>query len=204
MLSCRKSNANVWNNNLETQDFRTASRVQPTFSRRFEKSTRPTDTKNARAPFATPGRPTQNNSQPPRKRGGATCDARMTDAKQQSTARKRRGATCDARTTDAMPRTGQYKTTNRPSPRHICRRPTRPTDCAVPAPGVMNGAPTGYAANRPTQNNIRPPRKRTGAICDARTTTAMPRTDRNKTANRPPQNNSRPLANARAPLVTPG
>ena len=37
--------------------------------------------------------PTPNNSQPPRKRTGATRDARMTDAK---------------------PRTGQYKTTNRP------------------------------------------------------------------------------------------
>ena len=112
MLSCRKSNANVWNNNLETQDFRTASRVQPTFSRRFEKS-------------------------------------------------------------------------------------TRPTDCAVPAPGVINGAPTGYAANQPTQNNIRPPRKRTGATRDARMTDAKPRTGHHKTTfNRP--------ANARVPLVTPG
>ena len=109
-------------------------------------------------------RPTQNNIRPPRKRTGATCDARMTTA---------------------MPRTGQYKTTNRPSPRHICRHPTRPTYCAVPAPGVMNGAPTSYAANRPTQNNIRPPRKRTGATCDARMTDAMPRTGQYKTTNRP-------------------
>ena len=142
MLSCRKSNANVWNNNLETQDFRTASRVQPTFSRRFEKSTRPTDSKNARAPFATPGRPTPNNIQPPpnvgaplvtpgrptqcrktadakqhstaRKRGGATCDARTTDAKQRSTAPKRGGATCEARMTTAKPQNGRNKTTNRP------------------------------------------------------------------------------------------
>ncbi|CCY15768.1 unknown [Prevotella sp. CAG:755] len=102
MLSCRKSNANVCNNNLETQDFRTASRVQPTFSRRFEKS-------------------------------------------------------------------------------------TRPTDCAVPAPGVMNGAPTGYAANQPTPNNIQPPRKRTGATCDARMTDAKPQTGRHKTTFNHPQ-----------------
>ena len=141
MLSCRKSNANVWNNNLETQDFRTASRVQPTFSRRFEKSTRPTDCA-VPAPGVMNGAPTgyaanqppQNNIRPPRKRTGATCDARMTTAKQHSTARKRRGATRDARMTtakqhsttpkrrgatrdawmtDAMPRTGRNKTANR-------------------------------------------------------------------------------------------
>ena len=104
MLSCRKSNANVWNNNLETQDFRTASRVQPTFSRRFEKS-------------------------------------------------------------------------------------TRPTDCAVPAPGVINGAPTGYAANQPPQNNIQP-------LPNAWTPLVTP--------GRPTQNNIQPPPNVGAPLVTPG
>ena len=47
----------------------------------------------------------------------------------------------------------------------------------------MNGAPTGYAANRPTQNNIRPPRERRGATCDARMTDATPRTGQYKTTN---------------------
>ena len=80
-----------------------------------------------------------------RKRRGATCDAQMTDAKQHSTARKRRGATCDTQITATMPRTGRR-------PARIRRRATRPTTCAVPAPGVMNGAPTGYATNQPTKN----------------------------------------------------
>ena len=37
------------------------------------------------------------------------------------------------------------------------RRTTRLVNCAVPAPGVMNGAPTSYAAKQPTRNNVQPP-----------------------------------------------
>ena len=92
-----------------------------------------------------------------RKRRGATCDARITDAKPHSTAHKRRGSTCDARITDAVPQTGRHKTTINRRPARIRRHATRPTTCAVPAPGVMNGAPTGDAANQPTRNNIQPP-----------------------------------------------
>ena len=84
---------------------------------------------------------------------------KTTTAKQRSTARKRRGATCDARITDEIPRIGRRKTANarrkttfNHRPARIRRHATRPTTCAVPAPGVMNGAPTGYAANRPTKN----------------------------------------------------
>ena len=84
-----------------------------------------------------------------RKRRGATCDARITATKQHSTNRKRRGDTCDARMTDAMPRTNRR-------PACIRRRTTRPTTCAVPAPSVMNGAPTDDATNQPTRNNIQP------------------------------------------------
>ena len=92
------------------------------------------------------------------KRRGATRDARMTDAKQQSTTRKRRGATCDARMTDAMPQTNRR-------PAHIRQHATRPTTCAVPAPGVMNGAPTGYATNQPPPRPHPPIPNATGQLC---------------------------------------
>ena len=70
--------------------------------------------------------------------------------------RKRRGATCDARMTDEMPQTSATKRQTNRRPARIHRHATRPTTCAVPAPGVMNGAPTGYATNQPPQNNNQP------------------------------------------------
>ena len=83
-----------------------------------------------------------------------------TATKQHSTARKRRGATCDARMTDEMPQTSATKRQTNRRPARIHRHATRPTTCAVPAPGVMNGAPTDDATNQPTQNRkptIAPP-----------------------------------------------
>ena len=62
---------------------------------------------------------------------------------------KRRGSTCDARITDAVSQTGRHKTTINRRPARIRRHATRPTTCAVPAPGVMNGAPTDDATNQP-------------------------------------------------------
>ena len=84
-----------------------------------------------------------------------------------STARKRRGATCDARMTDEMPQTSATKRQTNRRPAHIRRHATRPTTCAVPAPGVINGAPTGDAAKQPRKTTFNR-RKRRGATCDAR------------------------------------
>ena len=152
-----------------------------------------------------------------RKRRGATRDARMTDAKQHSTTRKRRGATCDARITDEIPRIGRRKTANarrettfNQRPARIRRRATRPTTCAVPAPGVINGAPTGYAANRPPQNNNQPSprphpptRNATDHMCRSGTGRHewRPHERRHKTTTAKQRSTA---TNVGAPLVTPG
>ena len=66
----------------------------------------------------------------------------------------RRGDTCVARNTVAR-NTGAPHLIAQPA--RIRRRTTRLVNCAVPAPGVMNGAPTSYAAKQPTRNNVQPP-----------------------------------------------
>ena len=67
----------------------------------------------------------------------------------------RRGDTCVARNTGAPQSTRTPQLIAQPA--RIRRHPTRPVNCAVPAPGVMNGAPTSYAAKQPTRNNVQPP-----------------------------------------------
>ena len=81
----------------------------------------------------------------------------------------RRGDTCVARNTVAWNtaarntvarNTGAPQSTHtalNAQPTRIRRRTTRLVNCAVPAPGVMNGAPTSYAAKQPTRNNVQPP-----------------------------------------------
>ena len=59
--------------------------------------------------------------------------------------------------------------TSRTLPRTMPR-----TGCAVPAPGVINGAPTSITARRPTQRRRMPPPKRRGDTCVARITVATP------------------------------
>ena len=113
---------------------------------------------------------------------------KTTTAKQRSTTRKRRGATCDARMTDAMPQINRR-------PARIRRHATRPTTCAVPAPGVINGAPTGDAAKQPRKTTFNR-RKRRGATCDARMTDEMPRIGRRKTTNQPTPRPHPPTRNA--------
>ena len=56
---------------------------------------------------------------------------------------QRRGDTCVARNTGAPQPTRTPHLNAQPA--RIRRRTTRPVNCAVPAPGVMNGAPTGDA-----------------------------------------------------------
>ena len=48
------------------------------------------------------------------------------------------------------------------------------TGRAVPAPGVINGAPTSITARRPSQRRGMPPPKRRGDTCVARKTVATP------------------------------
>ena len=72
----------------------------------------------------------------------------------------RRGDTCVARNT-AVPnphaRPNPHAHRSQRATRPSRRRTTRLVNCAVPAPGVMNGAPTSYAAKQPTRNNVQPP-----------------------------------------------
>ena len=56
----------------------------------------------------------------------------------------------------ATPQTNHRETTFNQRSARIHRHATRPTTCAVPAPGIINGAPTGDAANQPPQNNVQP------------------------------------------------
>ena len=67
----------------------------------------------------------------------------------------RRGDTCVARNTAAPQSTRTPHLITQPT--RIRRRTTRLVNCAVPAPGVMNGAPTSHAAKQPTRNNVQPP-----------------------------------------------
>ncbi len=94
---------------------------------------------------------------------------KTTDAKQRSAAAMqqthRRGDTCVARNTVAWNTAARNTAAPQPTrtphliaqPARIRRHPTRPVNCAVPAPGVINGAPTSYAAKQPTRNNVQPP-----------------------------------------------
>ena len=67
----------------------------------------------------------------------------------------RRGDTCVARNTVAPQSTRTPHLIAQPT--RIRRRTTRLVNCAVPAPGVINGAPTSYAVKQPTRNNVQPP-----------------------------------------------
>ena len=76
-------------------------------------------------------------------------------------------------------------------PARIRRHPTRPVNCAVPAPGVMNGAPTSYAAKQPPRNDVQPPqcnRRTVGATLVSPGTPARPNPHARPTSTRnPPQ-----------------
>ena len=99
----------------------------------------------------------------------------------------RRGDTCVARNTGAPQSTRTPHLNAQPA--RIRRRTTRLVNCAVPAPGVMNGAPTSYAAKQPTRNNVQPPqcnRRTVGATLVSPGTPARPTPHARPTSSRNP------------------